>query len=304
MCHRAINQIDQQQKSTAEQVKHEKFVPSPELDDESSQQQTPTVAYKQNFFRQSSDNFFPTNQYFKPMVHGSYHGTSSKIPGITANSSPSSQWKYSAAKDLPIVHRNRHINEQQNQPLHLQSLEHDVYANEREKPNKLLWNPTGGNGQWVWMPNYEQTIDKIPFSPPTTSTTTTTTTTSPEHVKWNYNEIYNETPVKFYNHYHQHQQHAISPISQHTTVKSKDHPYSFDSIAPTEASSSTLPSVFIYETTSDEEERYKHENRFHNQFDTFSHQGGPSTASVPVDWSQYLSVNNGRDQDFISPRPK
>lgn len=224
------------------------------------------------------------------MVHAFNLGTSTNIPAIIVNSSPPpslQQSKY-VAKELPIEH--------QPQSNHLQH----SYSNKRVKTNnaELSWNPSE-NGQWVWMPNQEQTIEKIPYSQPTT----TATTINPEKWKWNnYNEIYHkpltsetplsyDTPVKTYHHHH-----------HSAVVPSRDHPYSFDSIASTEASSSTIPSVFVYETSSDEEERYKHENRFHYH----SPPQGLSTTSVPVDWSQYLSVNNnnGRDHELVSQRAK
>lgn len=283
---RTPTQIDQQQKSTAQQIKHEKFVPSPELDEPSEPPQLHTTAFKQ------TDNFYPTNQYYKPLAaHGFYHGTANHIPAGIINSS--SKWKHT--KELPPSPpiNTYHQLVEQSEHSHVKPFSHG-----HEKGKKLLWNPANENGQWVWMPNQEQTIEKIP---------PTATEVPAEKWKWNFNDIFSrptsQSPISYdtavHTYHHHHHTETLPPTS-------KEHPYSFDSVAPmapTTEGTSTLPSVFIYETSSDEEERYKHENRYQHQLDMFA-QHGPATGSTvsPTDWSQYLSVNSGRDHGELNTR--
>lgn len=244
-----------------------------------------------------TDNFYPTNQYYKPLAQGFYHH-GNHIPGIINSSS---KWKHT--KELPPhpqTNTYHHLIEQNEHPQN----EHPQikpFLHGHEKGKKLLWNPGNENGQWVWMPNQEQTIEKIP---------STTTEVPAEKWKWNFNDIFSkptsQTPISYdtavHTYHHHHHTETLPPTT-------KEHPYSFDSVAPPSVPSSegtsTLPSVFIYETSSDEEERYKHENRYHHQLDMFAPQHGTGSTVSPADWSQYLSVNSGRDHGELgNRRPK
>lgn len=113
--------MDQQEK-TSSNVKHEKFVPSPEISLSGIEIQQPTT---------SKDNFYPISQYYQPVKHSVHFHSSSPI---TSNSN----WRHSSTiESLP-----------KNYP----KFEDEVQQHHKEKEKFTFPTPTIDNSKWFFSP--------------------------------------------------------------------------------------------------------------------------------------------------------
>lgn len=116
----SINPFDQQQK-TSSNIKHEKFVPSPEI---SLSGPEPTIS------QSNRDSFYPTNQNYRPNKHSVHFHSSAPITTI-------SNWK--------------HSQELQSLPKHFPKFEEEI---EQQKENeKFIFPPSSDSGKWYFMPD-------------------------------------------------------------------------------------------------------------------------------------------------------
>lgn len=140
---------------TSSNVKHEKFVPSPEISLSGVEIQQPSIP-------QAKDNFYPISQYYQPVKHSLHFHSSSPI---TSNSN----WKHSS--NLESLQKNYPKFEDEVQ----QHKENEKFtwppssndnnkwylmpdkprSENTEKPSK----PSGG-GKWKWVPDEEEEQDK------------------------------------------------------------------------------------------------------------------------------------------------
>lgn len=133
------NKIEQHEK-TSSNVKHEKFVPSPEISLSGIEIQQPSQESKAN------DNFYPLSQYYHPVKHSVHFHSSAPII-----SNSNSNWKHPSNVDSL----------QKNYP----KFEEELQQQRHKEHEKLTFPPPLiDSSKWYFMPSIEPT-DKPSLKP-------------------------------------------------------------------------------------------------------------------------------------------
>lgn len=155
----------EQHEKTSSNIKHEKFVPSPEISLSGIEIQQPSLAGESK----SNDNFFPMSHYYHPVKHSVHFHSSAPIVS-------NSNWKHhthleSLQKNYPKfedeLQRQKEIEKFTFAPPVVDSSKW-YFAPERpiiESTEKPSLRPSG-SGKWKWVSDEEEEQDKrIALSP-------------------------------------------------------------------------------------------------------------------------------------------
>lgn len=155
----SIAKVEQHEK-TSSNVKHEKFVPSPEISLSGIVIPEPVVPQTT-----SNDNFYPVNQYYRPVKHSVHFHSSSPITSTNSN------WKHSQSLDsLPKSFPKFEDEVNQYKETEKFTLPPSSYDNNKwffmqeklrvettEKPPR-----PSGSGKWKWVSDEEEQDTRNP----------------------------------------------------------------------------------------------------------------------------------------------
>ncbi|XP_037029762.1 uncharacterized protein LOC119069732 [Bradysia coprophila] len=151
----------EQHEKTSSNVKHEKFVPSPEISLSGIEIRRPSGESKTN------DNFYPLSHYYQPVKHSLHFHSSAPI---TSNSN----WKYSSS-NLDSLQKNYPKFEDEIQQQRQKEIEKFTFPPPSidsskwylmpdrpsiESTDKPSGRPSGGGGKWKWVSDDEEEQDK------------------------------------------------------------------------------------------------------------------------------------------------